>query len=233
MLPREFCCSWSYKRYFVLIVRLLCTQPFCLRKGRTKPQHFFSVQSQINFKFTRSLHFFCKMMLVSFILLLWGPYGKRWLSPTARWLHFVVEPWPDCFRLRCYNMAWIRLLHTWVVRLKPRHVVLQIFPPSAATLCDLPVHRAAGKFIPGEAGWGAGHTGILLLLRNPTKLTGSSGGCGERKQRLPPLERWWWWVRDDSGKMERPSQCGGSTSERITRAELKITMFPVESVSSL
>ncbi|RMC05212.1 hypothetical protein DUI87_18396 [Hirundo rustica rustica] len=39
------------------------------------------------------------------------------------------------------------------------------------------VPRAAGKFIPGEAGWGAGGTGILLLLRSPTMLTGSSSGC--------------------------------------------------------
>lgn len=71
------------------------------------------------------------------------------IYPTARWLHFVVEPWPGCFRLRCWNcwnMAWVCLLYTWVVRLKPRHVVLQIFPPSGASLCDLPVPDAQSSW---------------------------------------------------------------------------------------
>lgn len=94
----------------------------------------------------------------------------------------------------------------------------QVEPPCVIFLCL--VHRAAGKFIPGEAG---GKQGVLesscsSVLRNPTELTGSSGGCAERSSLCHH------WEDDDGesgmtfGKMERPSQRGGSTSEGITRA---------------
>lgn len=44
----------------------------------------------------------------------------------------------------------------------------QVEHPCGIFLCL--VHRAAGKFIPAEAGWGAGGTGIFLLT---TELTSS------------------------------------------------------------
>lgn len=199
MLPREFCCSWSCKRYFVLIVSLLCTQPFCLRKGRTKPQHFFSVQSQINFKFTHILHFFVKWCLSPLYYFYEVPMVRSDYLPqqgdcTLWWNH-------DQTVLDLGAIIWLGFVSCtpgwsgWSQGMLCSRSFPQVQQPCVIFLCL--VHRAAGKFIPGEAGWGAGRTGILLLLRNPTKLAGSSGGCGERKQPLPPLERWWWWVRDD------------------------------------
>lgn len=120
-------------------------------------------------------------------------------------------------------MAWICLLCPWVVRLKPRHVVLQIFLPSGASLCDLPVPGAQSSW-EVHPWWGRlGSRGFW----NPPAFP--SWGVPQSSQAalvatLRGDNLCHHWEDDDGGlgmtfgKMERPSQCGSSTSEGITKA---------------
>lgn len=234
-MPREFCCSWSYKRYFVLIVSPLCTQPFCFRKGRTKPQHFFSVQSQINFKFTHILIFFVKWCLCPLyyfyeVPMLRGDYFPEQGDGALWWNH-------DQTVLDLGAIIWLGFVSCtpgwsgWSQGMLCSRSFPQVEQPCVIFLYL--VHRAAGKFIPVRQ---AGEQGILE--------SSCSWGIPQSSQAalvaaLRGSNLCHHWKDDDgesgmtSGKMERPSQCGSSTPEGIARAELKITVFPMESVSSL
>lgn len=144
---------------------------------------------------------------------------KRGLSPTAWWFHFVVEPWPQRFRLKCYNMAWICLLYTCVVRLKPRHVVLQIFAPSGASLWDLPVPGAQSCWEVHPC-WG--RMGSRRYWNLPSH---------HRAHKQPPLGRWWWCARELLGKWrDHPSVSAAPQRESpelfAAIVEVKITVFP-------
>lgn len=131
----------------------------------------------------------------------------------------MVEPWPQHFRLKCYNMAWICLLYTCVVRLKPRHVVLQIFAPSGASLWDLPVPGAQSCWEVHPC-WG--RMGSRRYWNLPSH---------HRAHKQPPLGRWWWCARELLGKWrDHPSVSAAPQRESpelfAAIVEVKITVFP-------